>query len=61
MQNPQGQPTPHLEWNLFNPKPDYNYSNMASKLDISQLDNPNVQVIWEDSAENFTQERIKSV
>jgi len=34
---------------------------MASKLDISQLDNPNVQVIWEDSAENFTQERIKSV
>lgn len=61
MQNPQGQPTPHLEWNLFNPKPDYNYNNMASKLDISQLDNPNVQVIWEDSAENFTQERIKSV
>jgi len=61
MQNPQGEPTPHLEWNLFNPKPDYNYNIMASKLDISQLDNPNVQVIWEDSAENFTQERIKSV
>jgi len=34
---------------------------MAHKLDISQLENPNVQVIWEDNAENFTQERIKSV
>jgi DNA repair exonuclease SbcCD ATPase subunit len=34
---------------------------MATKLDISQLENPNIQVIWEDTAENFTQERIKSV
>jgi len=61
MQNPQGKLTSQSEWNLFNPKPVYNYTNMTSKLDISQLDNPNVQVIWEDSAENFTQERIKSV
>ena len=50
-----------LEWNLFNPKPDFNYTKMATKLDISQLENPNIQVIWEDNAENFTQERIKSV
>jgi DNA repair exonuclease SbcCD ATPase subunit len=34
---------------------------MATKLDISELENPNIQVIWEDTAENFTQERIKSV
>lgn len=49
------------EWNLFNPKPDYNYNKMSTKLDISQLENPNIQVVWEDTAENFTQERIKSV
>lgn len=49
------------EWNLFNPKPDFNYKKMSTKLDISQLENPNIQVVWEDTAENFTQERIKSV
>ena len=50
-----------MEWNLFNPKPDFNYKNMKHKLDISQLENPYIQVIWEDVPENFTQERIKSV
>ena len=50
-----------LEWNLFNPKPDFNYKHMSHKLDISQLENPYIQVIWEDVPENFTQERIKSV
>ena len=30
-------------------------------LDITKLDNPYVQVIWEDTPENFTQERIKRV
>jgi DNA repair exonuclease SbcCD ATPase subunit len=34
---------------------------MSKKLDINLLDNPNIQVIWQDSPENFTQERIKSV
>jgi len=34
---------------------------MSHKLDVSKLDNPYVQVIWEDTPENFTQERIKSV
>lgn len=48
-------------WDLFNPIPTFNYKNMATKLDISQLENPYIQVIWEDSPENFTQERIKSV
>jgi DNA repair exonuclease SbcCD ATPase subunit len=50
-----------LKWDLFNPKPEFNYKKMAKNLDISTLDNPYVQVIWEDTPENFTQERIKSV
>ena len=52
---------PELRWDLFNPQPEFNYSQMANKLDISTLDNPYIQVIWEDTPENFTQERIKSV
>jgi hypothetical protein len=50
-----------IKWDLFNPIPTFNYTNMTTKLDINQLDNPYIQVIWEDSPENFTQERIKSV
>lgn len=50
-----------MKWDLFNPIPEFKYKNMPSKLDISTLDNPNIQVIWEDVPENFTQERIKSV
>ena len=50
-----------MKWDLFNPIPTYNYKHMASKLDISTLENPYIQVIWEDTPENFTQERIKSV
>ena len=61
MQNPPDKQSQIQEWNLFNPKPEYNYNRMATKLDISLLENPNIQVIWEDTAENFTQERIKSV
>jgi DNA repair exonuclease SbcCD ATPase subunit len=34
---------------------------MKSKLDITTLENPYIQVIWEDTPENFTQERIRSV
>jgi hypothetical protein len=34
---------------------------MSKKLDLSLLDNPYIQVVWEDSTENFTQEKIKSV
>jgi DNA repair exonuclease SbcCD ATPase subunit len=30
-------------------------------LSIEKYDNPYIQVIWEDSSENFTQEKIKSV
>jgi DNA repair exonuclease SbcCD ATPase subunit len=34
---------------------------MPTKLDTTTLENPYIQVIWEDTPENFTQERIKSV
>ena len=48
-------------WDLFNPKPDFNYEFMSKKIEIDKLNNPYVQVVWQDSPENFTQERIKSV
>jgi len=50
-----------MKWDLFNPQPEFNYNTMSTKLDISTLENPYVQIIWEDTPENFTQERIKSV
>ena len=50
-----------MKWDLFNPYPSYNYSNMPTNLDVSTLETPYIQVIWEDTPENFTQERIKSV
>lgn len=50
-----------MEWDLFNHKPEFDYFTMNTNLDVNALDNPYVQIIWEDSAENFTQERIKSV
>ena len=34
---------------------------MIHKLDTNLLDNPYIQVVWEDYAENITQEKIKSV
>jgi len=49
------------KWDLFNPKPNFNYTSMLHELDVETLDNPYIQVIWEDTTENFTQERIKSV
>jgi len=34
---------------------------MSHKLDTNLIDNPYIQVVWEDYAENITQEKIKSV
>ena len=34
---------------------------MSDKIDLTKYDNPYIQVVWEDYAENFTQEKIKSV
>lgn len=45
---------------LFNPPPIFNLKEMQHKLDVETLDNPYIQVVWEDTPENFTQERIKS-
>ena len=46
---------------LFNPPPIFNLKEMQHNLDVDTLDNPYIQVVWEDTPENFTQERIKSV
>ena len=46
---------------LFNPPRNFNYKNMPNTLDVQILENPYVQVVWEDLPENFTSERIKSV
>ena len=46
---------------LFNPPLTPNYNFMTHKLDISKIENPYIQVVWEDNAENFTQERVKSI
>lgn len=46
---------------LFNPIIEFNYRIMIKDIDINKLDNPYIQVVWEDYAENFTQEKIKSV
>jgi len=46
---------------LFNPPIEFNYKIMNSELEFETFDNPYVQVVWDDYAENFTQEKIKSV
>ena len=34
---------------------------MVKKIELGELENPYVQVVWEDTPDNFTQERIRSV
>jgi DNA repair exonuclease SbcCD ATPase subunit len=46
---------------LFNPPKLFNYKIMIKDLDFSSLKIPIIQVVWEDFAENFTQDKIKSV
>src|SRR6056300_454907 len=46
---------------LFNPPKELNYNYMSHKLKTDELTNPYIQVVWEDTPENFTQERIKRV
>ena len=61
MPNRERQKTNKSEWDLFNPFPSINLLTMPEKIDLTTLENPYIQVVWEDSPENFTQERIKSV
>ena len=46
---------------LFNPPINYDLTTMSEKIKLEEYENPYVQVVWEDTPENFTQERIKSV
>ena len=46
---------------LFNPPINFDYKTMSDKIKLDEYQNPYLQVVWEDTAENFTQERIKSV
>jgi DNA repair exonuclease SbcCD ATPase subunit len=46
---------------LFNPPKELNYAHMSHKLKTKDLENPYIQVVWEDTPDNFTQERIKRV
>lgn len=46
---------------LFNPPKKINYDIMIKDLDFTKMDNPYIQIVWEDYAENFTQEKLKSV
>ena len=46
---------------LFNPPPKLNYKFMSHDLKVEELENPYIQVVWEDVPENFTTERIKRV
>lgn len=46
---------------LFNPPKELNYTYMGHKLDVDTLENPYIQVVWEDTPDNFTQERLKRV
>lgn len=46
---------------LFNQPKKFNYQNMNHDLDTEKIENPYIQVVWEDTPDNFTQERIKRV
>ncbi len=46
---------------LFTPAIEFNYEITNKEMEFDKLDNPYIKVIWEDSAENFTQEKLKSV
>jgi len=48
-------------YDLFNRTPNFNYKKMNHNLEVTKLENPFVQIVWEDFAQNFTQEKIKSV
>ena len=46
---------------LFTPAIEFNYEITNKEMEFDKLDNPYIKVIWEDSAENFTQEKLRSV
>jgi DNA repair exonuclease SbcCD ATPase subunit len=46
---------------LFNHPIEFNYKNNMKEVNFESFENPYIQVVWEDTPENFTTERIKSV
>jgi len=46
---------------LFNQPIEFDYINMNHELKVDEIENPYIQVVWEDTPDNFTQERIKRV
>src|SRR6056300_1069803 len=46
---------------LFNQPVEFNYEYMNHDLKVDTFENPYIQVVWEDTPDNFTQERIKRV
>ena len=46
---------------LFNQPKEFDYVNMNHDLKVDTFENPYIQVVWEDTPDNFTQERIKRV
>jgi DNA repair exonuclease SbcCD ATPase subunit len=46
---------------LFNQPIEFNYDYMNHDLKVDTFENPYIQVVWEDTPDNFTQERIKRV
>ena len=46
---------------LFNQPKELNYDYMNHDLKVETFENPYIQVVWEDTPDNFTQERIKRV
>ena len=47
--------------NLFSKPLNLERVKMIKDLDFDKLENPYVQVVWEDAPENFTQEKLKNV
>jgi len=46
---------------LFNQPKEFDYETMSHNLKLEEMENPYIQVVWEDTPDNFTQERIKRV
>ena len=46
---------------LFNQPKEFDYKTMSHNLKLEEMKNPYIQVVWEDTPDNFTQERIKRV
>jgi len=46
---------------LFNQPKEFDYKTMNHDLKLEEMENPYIQVVWEDTPDNFTQERIKRV